>query len=219
MNLLSKADFGRAHGLLRQSVGQAIKRGTLKANKAGDVVLDDPLTLIFLAKHAKRRLTKATERVTGKAPPPVAGTPVPQMSGVTPEMVKAVLVDDDEGEYPDEITAENFKHLKKAQIEKWKSFETAKKVQQEREAKRGDLIRRDLVEAVFAKLYTVDTDELKALEEKLIPLICGVAGISDDDARVSKIQKGVNKEVSRALKHIKRIMESFLKKHPEADAI
>lgn len=114
-----------------------------------------------------------------------------------------------------EIDPSELGRYKKSSLDKIRIYEGALKVQQDREAKRGDLIPRVLVSSLFSKLHAVDANALRTLEERLIPTICSVAGLSDDDPRVIKIQKAINKETTHILRHVQRLIDTFLKKYAE----
>lgn len=103
----------------------------------------------------------------------------------------------------------------KASLDKLRIFEVARKTQQDREQKRGDLIPRELVTSLFSKLHAVDSNEWRTLEERLIPTLCSVAGFADDDPRVLKIQKAINKETTHILRHTQRLIDTFLATHAE----
>lgn len=93
-------------------------------------------------------------------------------------------------------------------IEKQK--ESALKSKQERERSRGILIKRDMVRRVFAKIYTIDSNELKPLGDKLAPEIAAIFE-SDDAKLILKTKQKLEKEIFRSLKHIKRLINDFLK--------
>ena len=93
-------------------------------------------------------------------------------------------------------------------IEKQK--ESALKSKQERERARGILIKRDIVRRVFAKIYTIDSNELKPLGDKLAPEIAAIFE-SDDAKLILKTKVKLEKEIFRSLQHIKRLTNDFLK--------
>jgi hypothetical protein len=103
--------------------------------------------------------------------------------------------------------------MAKSDIDKLKSFQQAQETRIKVDKLRGDLIERNIVKLAFAKLYTVDNNELKAMEERLTPSICGIFGEMDDSKKSVRVQKLINNEVTKALRHIKRIMDEFLVTH------
>ena len=103
----------------------------------------------------------------------------------------------------------------KASLDKLRIFEVARKTKQDREQKRGDLIPRELVASLFSKIQAIDSGEWRTLEERLIPTLCSVAGLADDDPRMLKIQKAINKETTRILRHTQLLVDKFLVAHAE----
>ena len=91
-----------------------------------------------------------------------------------------------------------------------KLIEQTFKTRLDREHAQGLLVKRQDVKQVFAKIYSVDTNELKSLEDRLTPAICGVFGEPDDSDSALQIRKMLNEEVTKSLKHIKRIINDYL---------
>jgi phage terminase Nu1 subunit (DNA packaging protein) len=98
----------------------------------------------------------------------------------------------------------------KPQLERLKLFEQAKLENIKVAEKEGTLISRELVERVFSKIYTVDTQQLRPLEDVLTPEICAIFGAQDDSPEGAKVRKKINEKVLAALDHIKRIIDEYL---------
>ena len=137
--------------------------------------------------------------------------PPPQAAGAA----NAPVIIKEQGRSISGITAENYHEYSKQDIEKAKSYEQTLKIKQERQAKRGDLIERKVVATVFARMYSVEENELKSMEDKLTPASCGVFGVGDDSPEALKVRKLMNKEIAQALRHIKRIVGAFLEEQKE----
>jgi hypothetical protein len=96
-----------------------------------------------------------------------------------------------------------------ADVQKVARLESALKTRVEREAKRGQLIERKLVQTVFGRLYQIDSNQLKTLGAKLAPDIAGEMGI-EDTGSLLRIEQKIDEEVSKMLAHIKRLIDDFL---------
>lgn len=95
------------------------------------------------------------------------------------------------------------------EVNKVQKIEAALKTRVEREHKRGDLIDRNLVRTVFARMYQIDAQELKMLGARLAPDVSGLLGI-DDPVLVLMVEQRIEGEVMKSLNHIKRVINDFL---------
>ena len=228
MKSLPRAEFSRIHGVDRSAVSHAVKRGTLASTPDGEVDLEDRITLDWVLQHrikvakkqAKVKTPTAVKKIKQPSTPKTAKGPKTALKPTPPVAEPPQNLHElmeGGGDLPalEDIKPDELGRYPKAAIDKLRSYETGLKIQQDRQAKRGELIPRDLVAAVFGKLHSIDSSQLKNLEERLLPLICSVAGFSDDDPRALKIQKIINKETSQALKHAKRLTGKFLASNPE----
>lgn len=109
-----------------------------------------------------------------------------------------------------ELTESDLLGFSKQDVDKMKVIEQTLKTRLDREHAQGLLVKRQDVKQVFAKIYSVDTNELKSLEDRLTPAICGVFGEPDDSDSALQIRKMLNEEVTKSLKHIKRIINDYL---------
>lgn len=112
----------------------------------------------------------------------------------------------------DDIDETNLFLLEKRDIDKLKAYEQALETRLKREERRGLLIPRNTVKLIFSKIYTVDNNELKTMEDRLSPAICGIFGEGDDSENSVKVRKLLNDEITKALHHIKRIINDYLVK-------
>ena len=74
---------------------------------------------------------------------------------------------------------------------------------------RKDLISRSLVERVFAKLYSIDSNQYKNLGMNLAPAIAAETGTDSPEITI-KINELIDKELYAILSHKKRIVNDFL---------
>ena len=214
-NTTLKSHFAKMCGVSQMAIGKACRVGNIKTcivNGKEVVNLDHRITKAYLASK------------TGSTKPPKAENK-PKFAKVKkvapvdePEETKEKTSDKwGKPRSLGEITNENVMDVDKQDMDKLDKYESALTKQQKREAERNVLIKRDLVETVFAKIYSVDTNELKELENRLSPAICGIFKANDDGDESIEVRKLMNKEITKSLRHIKRIMDTFLKRHKVKD--
>lgn len=105
---------------------------------------------------------------------------------------------------------ENLDRIDTATATKLKLIEQIKHTNIKNLEMRRKLISRELVETVFNKLYLVDQNELKPIGQKIAPDIAAIFGSSDRD-KILKAGDLIESEIYKSLKHIKRILDDFLK--------
>ena len=253
MNVLSKTEFSKAHGVSRSAITQAVKSGAIAETPEGKIDLHHRdtaawarnrtpkgnLDAIYAAVKAGKKseaiardAKKATEAASAEKR--AAESAARQSDKGKAKAVKEAAalqaeIDENEavgkGSYSDpldiqlpplaDIKPGDLGKYHKSELDKLRIFEVALKTQQDREHKRGELIPRELVTKLFSRIQAVDSNEWRTLEERLIPTLCSVAGFADDDPRVIKIQKAINKETTRILRHTQRIIDTFLEKYAE----
>ena len=173
------------------------------------------------AEKAKTRTAEIAARKAGKATVKATKETQAKQTEIDENEAAAVLLANgwggDEIQLPPlaDIDPKDIWRYPKVSLDKLRIFEVAKKTQQDREQKRGELIPREIVASLFSKLHAIDAQQMRTLEERLIPTLCSVAGIADDDPKVIKIQKAINKETTQILRHIQRLIDTFLKKYVE----
>ena len=109
----------------------------------------------------------------------------------------------------DAISSGTLGGLTGADVQKVARLESALKTRVEREAKRGLLVERKLVQTVFGRLFMIDSNQWKTLGAKLAPDLGGEFGI-EDAAALLRIEQKIDSEVSRILSHVKRLLDDFL---------
>ncbi len=159
-------------------------------------------------KAKKKKAKKKTEKKTASnivnfpgrhkppAPPPVVRPPPPP-----PPTEFRSLAD---------LSEMDLQLMSKQDIDKMKVIEQTLKTRLDREHAEGLLVKRMDVKRVFAKIYSVDVNELKAMEDRLTPAICGVFGEADDSDHAVEIRKMLNNEITKSLRHIKRLLNDYL---------
>lgn len=210
-------------GVSRQAISKAKKAKLIKL-LGKQVNLDHRITCDYYYTQTGKLLRP--DAIT--EPPPPRKTPPPKKPAA-PKKPKVTKIpeetsidnpppepDDETYELPaevktmDDVTPEILHLMPSDFITKMKNIETALSTRTKREELRGILIKRTVVRSFISKLYTVDTNQLKTLEDRLVPKMCGVFGKQDDDPESVKARKLINKEVTRILRHIKRLMDEFL---------
>ena len=205
MNTVTKSHFAGMCGVSKVSITKACKAGKLGLVKNGkrEVV------------NLDHRLTK--EYLSGKKPQDSdAEKPKSKPKSKDDPLVITAPESDEYGELAikslDDIDESNIHLLTKNQIDIFKGWESALATRQKREEARSLLIRRETVKLIFSKIYTVDNNELKTMEDRLAPAICGIFGEGDDSENSVKVRKLLNDEITKALHHIKRIINDHLVK-------
>lgn len=210
MNLVSQASVARGLQLSRPAIGEAVKRGVLRKIN-GYIDLDCELTQLYVSKVEERKgikfvhpelnkpksANKKRNRVPAEVPKP---TQLAQINSTSSRLGDPTL-----DRSPDEIV------LDRAELERLKIAESVIKMRTETMAKRGELVSRDTVKTVFAKLAAVDTSELHPLGDSVSGDMAAAYGRDDNESRV-KAKAIIDKRVFRAMKHRLRIMQDFLKK-------
>jgi hypothetical protein len=100
-------------------------------------------------------------------------------------------------------------NVTKADIDKQKTLAQIEKLNIENETKRKELIDRKLVARVFTEIHTVDVQQIVPLKDKLVADIAAIFGVSDDKL-MHQARAAAEKEIYRALKHRKRILDDFV---------
>jgi hypothetical protein len=67
----------------------------------------------------------------------------------------------------------------------------------------GTLVPRDEVAKAFGRIYAVSVNHLLNMGDRLAPIIAGICGASDQDAKI-KIKNKIDTEITRALDELKR---------------
>ena len=193
MKLITQAELSRIAKCSRAAVNQAVKSNRLrKIQGSGKLNLKDKLTKVFIEDTLQNfvKHNPGTSRKSNQS-----NRKPDNNSQNSPDLKLSP-------DSPDE-------QLQKLYWDIRKTKESALKVEVERNKARGVLIKRDLVQRVFAKLYTIDSNELKPLGDKLAPEIAAIFE-SDDPKLILKVNRKIEKEIFRSLGHIKRLMNDFL---------
>jgi hypothetical protein len=109
----------------------------------------------------------------------------------------------------DAISRMDLTALPSAAVQKVARLESAFKTRVERETKQGLLIERRLVSTVFARLYQIDTNELRTIGAKVAPDVAAELGV-EDPATQLRIEKRIDDEILKVMAHSKRLMDDFL---------
>ncbi len=194
-NLISQKAFADLCGVSAPAISKAIRNERL--NKVGTKIdLDCELSKQFLKIQKEKKpksQKKPANKKTAKKKENIEDEDKPQMS-LSLELTDAQLL-----------------LFPKLDIDKLDKIEAAKTKKFNRQVARGKYIHRDMIKSVFAKLYSVDTNELKEMEDRLTPGICGVFKKNDDSPEAVQVRQLLNEEITKSLRHIQRIMDDFLK--------
>jgi hypothetical protein len=210
----TRAQLSRDLGVSKPAITKAVDRGDVILTASGKVDLNHRVTLEYIRRHDKNYQPPEPKQKTERKPKSKSEQKKKTKKKKPKADDQTVEPEDDQLLLPmGGITAidRSTIHLyEKRDLEKLKIFEQATLENIKVQEKEGKLISRELVSRVFAKIYTVDTEQLRALEDNLTPKICGVFGISEDSTESVKVKKEINVAVSKALSHIKRLIDSHL---------
>jgi hypothetical protein len=227
-NTIAQNKFANHCGVSRQGIAWAVQNKLIAVYKK-KINIDHRITCEYYHKQTGKRLDPAAlmKKVVRKkvaAPKPPKVKPVKLKPPPQPEPITAP-VDDSPPDNPDppddgyslppgikcfeDITIHNIHRIPQDLIKKVKELEVAKKAKQDREVKRGELIKRELVKKIFAQIHTVDTNQWKTLEDKIMPELCGLFEVQDGSPEAIKARKLISEEVSKILRFVKRQIDEF----------
>ena len=196
MKLVSKAEFARLAGVSTPAISKAIKDERIVIFGKGRLAKIDALHPINL------------QYINSIEDHPTAGgkksSSVPNKPGPAP--LPPIEVED----LTKLLDSDNLGALSKQSADRLKTIAQIKQIQINTEKLRNDLIPRVLVQRIISRLYTIDVNEFRTLGPNLAPEIAALASI-DDSETIIKIEAIVEKEVYNILRHVKRLMDDFLK--------
>lgn len=214
-NTVTKKHFADQCGVSRAAITKACQVGTIGTDSEGNVNLDRSITQAYL--KAKLARNKPKPPPVGK--PPRKPGPKPGAKAIK-KAQQAEALEYQHGHFPelkslDDLNSTNMHLYDKADVDKFKSLESALINKVKREELQGLLIRRSTVRTVFSKLYTIDTNQWKTLEDRLAPDICGIFDFEEGCPEEVEVRKKISREVVKTMKFVKRLMDDFLIKNKE----
>lgn len=206
MRLLNKKQFAELAGVSRAAVGQACKAGALVIRPDGKLDIDTPVNKSYIEKHqAKARANKSKQSQSKTSS---AAKQQPGISKEPQQIIEELLLP------PENLGFDGLSRyleaLSRGSADKLKIIEQIRQLQVKTKKERRELISRDLVSKVYAKLYMIDVNEWRALGANLTPEIAACASIDNNEVMI-KIEQVIEKEVFVILQHVKRTMNDFLK--------
>ena len=213
--ITTRAQLSRDIGISKAAITKAAERGDIILTKQGKVDLEHRITLEYIRRHKDDYQPPAEEKKPPKKKPakkPAKKTEKkpekkkekkPEPPGTGEQL--CLPINDIAS-----IDRSNIHLYEKKDLEKLKIFEQAILENLKVKEKEGKLIDRALVAQVFSKIYTIDTEQLRSLEDNLTPKICGIFNVSDDTTESIAVKKEINIAVTKALDHIKRLIDEFL---------
>lgn len=231
-NTIAQNKFGVHCGVTRQGIASAVKAKLIAVYKK-KINIDHRLTCEYyfsktgkvlkpeeLLKKIKRKkstpVTVKAAKTSQKKSPPVEPITAPLDLKDGEDAPPPSPEEPDDGyKLPpginsfEDITIHNIHLIPIDLVKKVKELEVAKKAKQDREVKRGELIKRELVKKIFAQIHTVDTNQWKTLEDKIMPELCGMFEVQDGSGEAIKARKLISEEVSKILRFVKRQIDEF----------
>ena len=207
MTLLTQRDFARKCGVSPQAISKAIKEGrVIKDEKK--INPNNPQNAAYIKLIQMRKdenggtLDRSKSR--NKKKKNDASEPEPESK---PELNDQDLENLAKGQLSIPLDS-----LSKTSADRLKTLEQVRKIQIESDTKRKNLLPREEIKRIFARLYMIETNELKTISDAVAPEI---AAIYEDDNldHQFKTKKIIDAKVYRALKHIQRLWSDYLEKN------
>ena len=197
--LVSKADFSRMAGVTRAAISIALSKGRVVAEPDGAMNPKRKENAAYLTTAKRQRRQASGKNGATRAQKP---------SRVKRGRRKPRDPDDEDSEVgapaePLTIDGESY-----GEAELRKMIADADLKEQKLAQDRGELLTRDDIKLVFARLYQVHASQLKTLAEKLGPDVAGAFKLTDADTL--RVQEIMSEEVIRALGQIKKEMNDYL---------
>jgi hypothetical protein len=192
---MTKADFSRASGVTRAAVSIALSKGRIIAERDGSINPKRPENAAYLESSKRQRRQVAKNKAKRAQKPP------PSKRGRKKSAAKHIETGPGRGALSIDGETQNMADLRK-------TIADANLKEQKLAQDRGELLTRDDVKLVFARLYQVHTAQLKTLAEKLGPDIA--AEFKLEGADTLRVQQVMHEEVTRALSQIKRELNEYL---------
>lgn len=223
LELRTVQDIADEVGISRQGVHKKIKLGypTIGEGRGLRINRNDPEWAIWIEekKHAEpkpakrapaKKRSKSTQTTESKR------TRGKTKKGSTPEKLhpkegNSTIVPGESVPPSNvmEIDFQNLGELSKISIDKLKSIEQTRQIQDKRLRERNEHIPRSLISRVLAKVYDVDINEHIQIAGKASSAIAAALGIEKSED-ILKIEEILTPELYRTLEHRKRIMNDFL---------
>lgn len=194
--VITKSKFSKIAGVSRAAITRACHAGTLVVRPDGKLDTDNPVNKDYITRN-KNKDRKSKDKSSQAA----------ESSPSEPEIENFTLPS---GDMDFENLNSYLNTLDRSSTEKLKILEQIRQIQVKTKKERQELISRELISKVFAKLYMVDVNEWRTLGANLAPEIAAIAAI-DDDETIIKVGEAIEKEVFIVLQHVKRIVNDFLK--------
>lgn len=212
---ITGTDLAKLAGVSRNAVSKLAMSGKLIRDKDKKFDLSNPVNRAYLKYHnsadpvPRKEVTKEHEKKTKKK---TAKNPTKKPTKDTKKKsvpkVGHLDSDDYDGE-TDLSDVSGMALLPRNDLERYKIITDIETKQVKNEKFRDKLVSRELVQRVFAKLYSVDSNEFKNLGMNLSPEIAAITG-NDSPETTIKINEAIDKECYSILDHIKRIIDDFL---------
>ena len=206
--ILTQSKFAAYCGVSRVAINKLLKKGALVARPDRKLDTENIINQDYILKHRKEpppfdsaqpqkpkknkkskinKKTKAPNYIPMEAMPPEDGNSNP---GSSRDLYKEIL--------------------EKSVLETHKVLAQVRQLQVKTAKERGELIDRELIKKVFAKLYMIDTGELKTFGAKVSPEIASILGVSGNDD-ILKVKECIDSKMHTILKHVQRVYADALK--------
>lgn len=197
-------NFARKCGVTKMAISSAIKKEKLpiiKDERTGIIYVDTvhPQAIEYATRERSNR--QKTKNIPRKIPPvPVDKIEQKEIEPKKPENMSRSFGTDD-AKYLDisQVGAANLV----------KTYETIRQARIRSAKEQGQLINREGIARLFAKLFAVDANEWKSLPGNAAPEIAAIFE-NEDKEKIVKAEEMLDKMVHKTLEHSQRLMEDYL---------
>ncbi len=221
MPKLSVAAFATRAGVSRQCINQLIVKGELFRGSDRKMDIGIRENKQYLVDHvaAQGKVIQSQlhpEEKKIKTPAKPISIPIPIQEIIeTPEVPRPLLEvpekDIDLEKTLASISPHDLRNMTPSEVGKVARLESALKTRVSRQAQRRELVDRLVIQRVFGKIYMIEANELRTLGGKIAPDLAGILGIDDPEVTLN-IEKQIDDEVLKSMRHIQRIISDFLEK-------
>lgn len=208
---ITKYAFSKLVGVANQSVYEAVEKGHLIAGEDDSIDILGKEALAY-AEMQFHKFTPAIRKAYNAAIKAAGGKPkrMPRKKKEPTEPEEPAQDNlDDSIDLGDDGLPRDINACTKNDLDKLKSLESIKTMRFKLSRDRAEFASRELVSAVFMKLYSIDTAEFVSLAATVAPEIASICGV-DDGEIIVEVEQFLEGKFYQTLKHIKQTMNVFL---------
>lgn len=209
MELVTQSEFARRVGVSRQAIGFAVKRKMVDSFGNGKKLKIDFLgskTVDYVNQLHDKKKSGVIKRRKKKDGDAVSD--------------KSKKIEDDNGgnggghlsnDELKEKFLENPRFLTKSDVELLKTVEQVQSLLIKNKKDRNELVSREMIQRVFARLYAIEMKELRSIPSSASSEIASMCKV-EDGKLILEIEDYLGSEILSALKSITKLLDDYLKK-------